>query len=125
MFNWDASVTITTSLVQGGLTGDGVYNRNSTVIDGGGNLAGDPEFLRDPDPGPDGDWDGVDDDYGDLHLGAGSPAVDSGTNSAISLPTDLDSNPRIVDGDGDGTATVDMGAYEFQTYPLYVPIVFR
>ena len=55
----------------------------------------------------------MDDDYGDLHLGSGSPAIDTGTNSAISLPTDLDGNPRIVDGDGDGHATVDMGAYEY------------
>jgi len=67
----------------------------------------------------------VDDDYGDLHLGAGSPADDSGTNSAISLPTDLDGNPRVIDGDGDGTATVDMGAYEFQLLDLYIPLVFR
>ena len=125
MYNDYASVTITTSLVQGELTGSGVFNDNSTVTDGGGNLEGDPEFVRDPDPGPDGDWDGVDDDYGDLHLQAGSPAIDTGTNSAISLPTDLEGNSRIVDGNRDGEAIVDMGAYEFQTYSLYLPIVFR
>jgi predicted outer membrane repeat protein len=123
LYNGGAYVTVTTSLVQGGLTGGGVYNSySSTVIDGGGNLDDDPDFVRHPDPGADGDWDGVDDDYGDLHLGAGSPAVDSGTNSAISLPTDLDGDPRIVDGDLDGTATVDMGAYELQTYALDVTL---
>ncbi len=37
-----------------------------------------------------------------------------GDNAAISLTTDLDGLPRIVDGDWDGTATVDMGAYEYQ-----------
>jgi predicted outer membrane repeat protein len=128
LYNGSASITVTTSLVQGGFNGSGVYNQDSAVIDGGGNLAADPDFVRHPDPGPDGDWDGVDDDYGDLHLRSGSPAVDSGTNSAISLPTDLDGDPRIVDGDGDGTATVDMGAYELQTYDagfLYLPIIFR
>jgi len=125
IYNEYASVTITTSLVQGGINGSGVYNQDSTVNDGGGNLDADPDFVRDPDPGPDGSWDGVDDDYGDLHLGAGSPADDSGTNSAISLPTDLDGNPRVIDGDGDGTATVDMGAYEFQLLDLYIPLVFR
>ena len=26
---------------------------------------------------------------------------------------DLDGNDRILDGDGDDTATVDMGAYEY------------
>ena len=117
------SVDITTSLVQGGLTGSGIYNGEyGTVIDGGGNLDGDPDFVRDPDPGPDGNWDGADDVYGDLRLGAGSPAVDAGTNSATSLPTDLDGNPRVVDGDGDGTATVDMGAYELQPYALNVTL---
>ncbi|MCP4537840.1 MAG: hypothetical protein GY832_11910, partial [Chloroflexi bacterium] len=42
------------------------------------------------------------------------PAIDSGLNSAITVTTDLDGNPRLVDGDLDGTATVDMGAYERQ-----------
>ena len=52
-----------------------------------------------------------------------SPAIDKGNNSFISgVSTDLDGNPRVVDGDLDGTATVDMGAYEFQTYTLTVSL---
>ena len=40
-----------------------------------GNLNDDPLFFRDPDPG-DGDWSTLDDnDYGDLRLFNGSPAV--------------------------------------------------
>jgi hypothetical protein len=27
----------------------------------------------------------------------------------------LDGNPRIIDGNNDGTAAVDMGAYEYQS----------
>jgi hypothetical protein len=51
-------------------------------------------------------------DEGDLHLRAGSPAIDSGTNDRA--PNyDLDQNPRPVDGNGDGTAITDMGAYEY------------
>jgi predicted outer membrane repeat protein len=51
----------------------------------------------------------------DLHLAATSPAIDSGDASLVGaeLPeTDLDGNPRVQDGDGDGTAVLDMGAYE-------------
>lgn len=44
-----------------------------------------------------------------------SPCIDAGDNDAAGgLDKDLAGNPRIVDGDGDGAATVDMGAYEFQ-----------
>lgn len=48
-------------------------------------------------------------------LQAGSAAIDTGTNSAPSLlPKDLAKKPRIVDGNSDGNAVIDMGAYEFQ-----------
>jgi len=52
-----------------------------------------------------------------LRLLATSPAIDAGNNRAVSSNIDLDGNPRIVDGDGDGEATVDMGAFEYLTAP--------
>jgi hypothetical protein len=52
----------------------------------------------------------------DLHLQSISPCIDTGSNDAVpdDVTTDLDGNPRIVDGNGDTTATVDMGSYEYQ-----------
>ena len=53
-------------------------------------------------------------DTSDFHLEPTSPAIDAGDNSAPDLPSqDIASNPRIVDGNGDCVATVDLGAYEF------------
>jgi predicted outer membrane repeat protein len=52
----------------------------------------------------------------DYHLQGSSPCVDTGDAAVVgfALPEfDLDGNDRIVDGDEDGTATIDMGAYEF------------
>jgi hypothetical protein len=59
----------------------------------------------------------------DLRLSAGSGCIDMGSNAAVpaGVTTDLDGNPRIVDGDnldtdssGDSDdAEVDMGAYEY------------
>ncbi len=67
------------------------------------NLYADPGFA-DP-SGFDGISGTLDDD---LHLLAGSPAIDAGDNASLpaGLTTDLDGEPRIVNGQ------VDIGAYE-------------
>ena len=49
---------------------------------------------------------------GDLELKEGSPAIDMGNNTANAALTDILGNPRITDGNGNGTATIDIGAYE-------------
>jgi len=79
------------------------------AIDGGGNIDLDPMFMRPPDPGPDGIWDGVDDDYGDLRLQAGSPCINAGDPASVPQPgeTDLEGHARVL------CERVDMGAYEF------------
>ncbi|HIJ54387.1 MAG TPA: hypothetical protein HPP66_14740, partial [Planctomycetes bacterium] len=83
IYNYDetSSATVSYSDVQGGWPGIG-------------NINADPLFL---DPA-----------IGEYHLLPGSPCIDAGYNSAVppSVVTDLDGNPRIIDG------TVDMGAYE-------------
>jgi hypothetical protein len=52
----------------------------------------------------------------DWHLRIGSPAVDKGPSSAPGGDgaLDLDRNPRLADGDGDGVAATDLGAFELQ-----------
>jgi len=125
--NYHATPTIAYSLVEGGWDGSGIANFDSgNVIDGGGNIEGDPLFVRDPDSG-DGDWSTPgDNDYGDLRLRSGSPAVDAGNNLSVTVSTDLAGNPRIVDGDGDGQAVVDMGAHEREeASTVYLPLVVR
>ena len=49
-----------------------------------------------------------------LELSPGSPAIDAGTLEVPDLPRrDFARNPRILDGDGNGEALPDMGAFEF------------
>ncbi len=54
-------------------------------------------------------------------LSDGSPCIDSGTpdTTGLNLPLgDVIGNKRIWDGDGDGIAVVDMGAYEYGAIPV-------
>jgi PKD domain len=53
-------------------------------------------------------------------LRASSPLVDRGLTNLVSpneSSTDLDGDPRVVDGNGDGTAKRDVGAFEYQRRP--------
>ena len=67
---------------------------------GAGNISSIPSF--------------VDSQGRDLRLASDSPCIDTGNNSVVISETDLDDFHRIWDGDEDGYAVVDMGAFEFK-----------
>jgi hypothetical protein len=76
------------------------YSDVEGYYSGVGNVSIDPQF--------------VDQANGNFHLGICSPCIDAGTNGAPYLPLyDFEGDDRIVDGDGDGSAVVDMGVDEF------------
>ncbi len=120
-----------------------VYGNTAYDYDGlsdptgtGGNIAADPMFVQNPDPGPDGLWGTADDDPGDLPLLSGSPCIDAGDNDDVPrdtpdldgdsdteepLPLDLGGGPRFLDHPTSpdtgnpgviGPPIVDMGPYE-------------
>ena len=64
---------------------------------GAGNIQIDPQFLD-----------------ANLQISDTSPCVDVGNNAYVSEGTDWSGAPRIADGDGNGSAIVDMGAFEIQ-----------
>lgn len=67
---------------------------------GAGNIDGNPHFLSP--------------EMGLFRLTAGAAGIDMGDNSQPNLPDyDLVGRARVLDGDGDSNATVDMGSYEY------------
>jgi predicted outer membrane repeat protein len=70
-----------------------------------GNITNDPAF--------------VDLAGGDFHLLPSSPCVNTGNNSYVTNNFDLDGNPRIFGG------VVDMGAFELQSAPAFIPTQAR
>ena len=125
---WDNDGT--TILVDG--SGGGELEVENSIVEGGfpdgeAILADDPLFVRAPDDGPDDEWGTDDDDYGDLHLLARSPATNFGDAGDVPLdvfdldddgvtgevlPFDLDGEDRIQDG------RVDLGTYEGVETPV-------
>jgi hypothetical protein len=124
MFNHESSSPVVTNCILWGDSPGEIYNYdeesepvvNYSDVQGGyegtSNIDADPLFL-----GP---------ASGDYHLRPGSPCVDAGTNDAPDLPAyDFEGDPRIADGNRDGTAVVDMGVDEVYGYALYLPLVFK
>ena len=86
-----------------------IFNENGVNIVNWleGNIDEDPLFLL-----------SGDDPY---QLTLGSPCIDTGTPDTTGLflpPWDLLQNHRVWDGNGDGTAIIDMGCYEFGAEPF-------
>jgi hypothetical protein len=71
------------------------------VLNQGGNVSVDPLFAGDRKAA------------GAYQLQAGSPAVDAGAPTSLAGKRDLKGHPRVVDGNGDAKAVIDLGAYEY------------
>ncbi|MCA9951437.1 MAG: hypothetical protein KDE48_17430, partial [Anaerolineales bacterium] len=103
IYLYDSAPTIRYAILQGGTSGIYYGGSSSNLINSIEIYNSDPLFI--------------DPLNGNLGLQVNSLAVDKGYNNALGLfnvTTDLDANSRLVDGDGNGTTTVDFGAYEYQ-----------
>jgi predicted outer membrane repeat protein len=123
---WFSGTTILNSILWGNTPGQIYTGEHSTTgvtysnvqggYEGEGNIAEDPllEVLAD------------NGGFAMTHaLNPASPAIDAG-NPDSSLDTDQRGELRPVDGDGDGQARCDMGAYEFQpARHLFLPALQR
>jgi len=99
-------ISIGWSDIQGGMDGI-VTNGNGTVNWLDGNIDEDPLFLGSSNH--------------PYQINDNSPCIDAGTPDTTGLnlpPWDILGNQRIWDGDGNGTAVIDMGAYEYGSIPV-------
>ncbi len=85
------------------------FSSCSTAIGGSGNITNEPAFVNRP--------------AGDYRLRAGSPCIDTGTNLSALVSSDINGLPRPLDGNRDGVAGYDMGAYEFN--PLFFTSIMK
>ena len=108
--DWDPnSITIAYSDIQGGEAGI-VTNNNGTVNWLEGNIEEDPSFVGTGEH--------------PYSLLEDSPSIEAGIPDTTGLnlsPWDIIGNHRIWDGDGNGSAIIDMGTYEYGA-PPYVDI---
>jgi hypothetical protein len=105
-FAWsNLTVIVSFSDIQGG-TNNSTRNAGAILINGPGNINVDPALLN---------VTGT-----NFHLTASSPCIDAGTNVllaitnfSVAMTNDFDGIPRPLDGNGNGVAQFDMGAFEF------------
>jgi hypothetical protein len=118
----NAEVTMTNSIIRGSrLTasaqGPGharIAISYSDVEPGTDEILGPTASLTEANVSNVGDAGFVDPLLGDYHLKASSPLIDAGDPNTPQ-GTDLDGNPLVRDGNGDGTPRRDMGAFEVQS----------
>jgi hypothetical protein len=76
---------------------------------GVGNISTDPLFVSP--------------ETGDFTLQTASPCIDAGSNEFATFEKDFDDKIRNWDGNGDGTVTVDIGAFEFGSITETAPLI--
>jgi len=96
VWSMEGSLNASYSDIQGGEAA--IYHSNAIINWGSGNIDADPLFVG----------------GADYQLQDGSPCLDVGDNAAPEIPVvDIDGDNRVVDGNCDSLAIVDMGSDEF------------
>lgn len=104
-YSWQAHDPIVTTNLENNITADMARYHRPFELD---ILTGSPRFT--------------DAQAGQFSLELGSPAIDAGTETNAPA-TDLANRSRPSDGDNDGIAQIDIGAYELVTKPTRIKIV--
>ncbi len=135
IFNDTASISFRNTILANPANEDNCFNSEGFITSSGNNLESadtcsldksSDQINTDPLLGP------IQDNGGgtfSFALLAGSPAIDAGDN-AFCPTTDQRNVARPADGDGDGNAICDIGAYEYTGSPvitemLFLPLIWR
>uniref|UniRef100_UPI00301C6E3A beta strand repeat-containing protein n=1 Tax=Emticicia sp. 17c TaxID=3127704 RepID=UPI00301C6E3A len=108
LYNAASIYNLSSTILEGGISGISIYGNNVENNDNGGNIYTDPFFT--------------DAANGDFTLKPCSPGIDVGASGGNTPSTDIRGNAR-VDVTGVGTTTIDLGAYETQSQLPAAPTV--